>query len=79
MNIRLGGIYYAKKTLMIHGGISADKNTGAVSIPVSHASTFKQERIGNFQYEYARTGNPTREALEALVRDIEGWRCRLCF
>ena len=61
-----------KKTLMIHGGISVDKNTGAVSIPVSHASTFKQEGIGNFQYEYARTGNPTREALEALIRDIEG-------
>ena len=61
-----------KKTLMIHGGISIDKNTGAVSIPVSHASTFKQDGIGNFKYEYARTGNPTREALEALIRDIEG-------
>jgi cystathionine gamma-lyase / homocysteine desulfhydrase len=69
---RLGGRIVRKKTLMIHGGISVDKNTGAVSIPVSHASTFKQEGIGNFQYEYARTGNPTREALEALIRDIEG-------
>lgn len=61
-----------KKTLMIHGGISIDKNTGAVSIPVSHASTFKQDGIGNFKYEYARTGNPTREALEHLVADLEG-------
>ncbi len=61
-----------KKTLMIHGGISLDKNTGAVSIPVSHASTFKQDGIGNFKYEYARTGNPTREALEHLVADLEG-------
>lgn len=61
-----------KKTLMIHGGIPVDKNTGAVSIPISHASTFKQDGIGNFKYEYARTGNPTREALEHLVRDIEG-------
>ena len=57
---------------MIHGGIPVDKNTGAVSIPISHASTFKQDGIGNFKYEYARTGNPTREALEHLVRDIEG-------
>lgn len=61
-----------KKTLMIHGGIPRDAATGAVSIPISHASTFKQEGIGNFKYEYARTGNPTREALEALVRDLEG-------
>lgn len=61
-----------KKTLMIHGGISRDKTTGAVSIPVSHASTFKQNGVGNFKYEYARTGNPTREALEVLIRDLEG-------
>ncbi|MCU9613575.1 bifunctional cystathionine gamma-lyase/homocysteine desulfhydrase [Caldibacillus lycopersici] len=61
-----------KKTVMIHGGISVDKATGAVSIPISHASTFKQDGIGNFKYEYARTGNPTREALEQLVRDLEG-------
>lgn len=61
-----------KKTLMIHGGISRDMYTGAVSIPVSHASTFKQSSIGDFKYEYARTGNPTREALETLISDIEG-------
>ncbi|WP_033828722.1 bifunctional cystathionine gamma-lyase/homocysteine desulfhydrase [Bacillus andreraoultii] len=61
-----------KKTLMIHGGISRDKTTGAVSIPVSHASTFKQDGVGNFKYEYARTGNPTREALETLICDLEG-------
>lgn len=61
-----------KKTLMIHGGISIDKATGAVSIPVSHASTFKQDGVGNYHYEYARTGNPTREALEHLVAELEG-------
>ncbi|NSL51958.1 bifunctional cystathionine gamma-lyase/homocysteine desulfhydrase [Calidifontibacillus erzurumensis] len=61
-----------KKTQLIHGGISRDKHTGAVSIPIHHASTFKQEGVGNFVYEYARTGNPTREAVEALIRDIEG-------
>ncbi|WP_234410475.1 bifunctional cystathionine gamma-lyase/homocysteine desulfhydrase [Caldalkalibacillus mannanilyticus] len=57
---------------MIHGGISRDEHTGAVSIPIHHASTFKQDGVGNFVYEYARTGNPTRHALEELIKDIEG-------
>ena len=61
-----------KKTQLIHGGMSRDKHTGAVSVPIYHSSTFKQEGVGNFVYEYARTGNPTREAVEALIRDIEG-------
>jgi cystathionine gamma-lyase/homocysteine desulfhydrase len=61
-----------KKTLMIHGGIPRDPHTGAVSVPVSRASTFKQNGVGNFLYEYARTKNPTREALEELVKDLEG-------
>ncbi|WP_226619686.1 bifunctional cystathionine gamma-lyase/homocysteine desulfhydrase [Cytobacillus firmus] len=61
-----------KKTQMIHGGISRDDHTGAVSIPVHHASTFKQDGVGNFVYEYARTGNPTRHALEELIKDLEG-------
>ncbi|GER66733.1 bifunctional cystathionine gamma-lyase/homocysteine desulfhydrase [Weizmannia acidilactici] len=60
-----------KKTKFIHGGISRDPYTGAVSVPVHHASTFKQDGVGNFKYEYARTGNPTREALEKLIADIE--------
>jgi len=59
------------KTKLIHGGIPRDEHTGAVSIPISHASTFKQDGVGNFVYEYARTGNPTRQALEELVKDIE--------
>ena len=61
-----------KKTRLIHGGISRDPYTGAVSIPVYQASTFKQDGVGNFKYEYARTGNPTREALEKLIADLEG-------
>lgn len=60
------------KTKLIHGGIPRDEHTGAVSIPISHASTFKQDGIGNFKYEYARTGNPTRHALEELIKDLEG-------
>ncbi|URT71436.1 bifunctional cystathionine gamma-lyase/homocysteine desulfhydrase [Cytobacillus firmus] len=61
-----------KKTQIIHGGISRDEHTGAVSIPVHHASAFKQDGVGNFVYEYARTGNPTRHALEELIKDLEG-------
>jgi cystathionine gamma-lyase / homocysteine desulfhydrase len=61
-----------KKTQMIHGGISRDEHTGAVTIPVHHASTFKQDGVGNFVYEYARTGNPTRHALEEIIKDLEG-------
>lgn len=61
-----------KKTQLIHGGISSDPYTGAVSIPIYQSSTFKQDGVGNFTYEYARTGNPTREALEKLIADVEG-------
>ncbi|MCG3089734.1 bifunctional cystathionine gamma-lyase/homocysteine desulfhydrase [Sporosarcina cyprini] len=61
-----------KKTKLIHGGISRDPYTGAVSIPIYHASTYQQDGVGNFKYEYARTGNPTREALETLIADLEG-------
>ncbi|MDR0676177.1 MAG: PLP-dependent aspartate aminotransferase family protein [Elusimicrobiota bacterium] len=59
-------------TLVIHGGISEDKNTGALSIPIYQATTFRQLELGkNKGYEYGRSGNPTREALEALIRDLE--------
>ncbi|MCM3087012.1 bifunctional cystathionine gamma-lyase/homocysteine desulfhydrase [Bhargavaea ginsengi] len=61
-----------KKTQLIHGGVSRDPYTGAVSIPIYQASTYKQDGVGNFKYEYARTGNPTREALEKLIADLEG-------
>ena len=59
-------------TKLIHGGISEDQETGAVSIPVYRSSTFHQHKLGaDPKWEYARTGNPTRNALEALIADIE--------
>ncbi len=59
-------------TKLIHGGISEDKETGAVSIPVYRASTYHQHVLGGEpKWEYSRSGNPTRAALEALVADIE--------
>lgn len=60
-----------KKTQLIHGGAGIDKNVGAMSPPIYQASTFKQNGVGNFTYEYSRTGNPTREALETLIADLE--------
>lgn len=62
--------FYSK---VIHGGISEDSFTGAVNIPIYQTSTFRQEMAGKHKgYEYSRTSNPTREALERLISDLEG-------
>ena len=62
-----------KNSLLIHGGIRTDEKTGAVNVPIYQTSTYKQSKFGeNTGYEYSRTGNPTREALEKLIADIEG-------
>lgn len=61
------------ETKLIHGGNSEDQATGAVSIPIYRASTFHQKILGgNPKWEYGRTGNPTRLALEKLISDLEG-------
>lgn len=61
-----------KKTQLIHGGIVGDEHTGAVSVPIYQVSTYKQDKPGHHRgYEYSRTGNPTRYALEELIKDIE--------
>ncbi|TDL32983.1 bifunctional cystathionine gamma-lyase/homocysteine desulfhydrase [Jeotgalibacillus sp. S-D1] len=61
------------KTKLIHGGIFGDEATGAVSTPIYQVSTYKQDGVGNLRggYEYSRTGNPTRHALEELIKDLE--------
>ncbi|WP_321388208.1 cystathionine gamma-synthase [uncultured Enterococcus sp.] len=60
-------------TKLIHGGISEDKTTGAVSVPIYQTSTYKQNGLGQpKEYEYSRSGNPTRHALEELIADLEG-------
>ncbi|NPC93461.1 bifunctional cystathionine gamma-lyase/homocysteine desulfhydrase [Bacillus sp. WMMC1349] len=62
-----------QKTKMIHGGITGDEITGAVSVPIYQVSTYKQPRAGmHTGYEYSRTGNPTRAALESLIAELEG-------
>lgn len=61
-----------RKTKFIHGGIAGDAHTGAVSVPIYQVSTYKQEAVGVHKgYEYSRTGNPTRHALEELIKDVE--------
>ena len=60
-------------TALIHGGISTDERTGAVNVPIYQTSTYQQDGLGKMRgYEYSRTGNPTREALEALIAELEG-------
>ncbi|WP_120955883.1 cystathionine gamma-synthase [Helicobacter mehlei] len=61
------------QTKLIHGGISEDGVTGAVSVPIYQTSTYRQEGVGRPKgYEYSRSGNPTRFALEELIADLEG-------
>ncbi|TSB48160.1 bifunctional cystathionine gamma-lyase/homocysteine desulfhydrase [Alkalicoccobacillus porphyridii] len=68
-----------RKTKLIHGGIPQDQHTGGVSFPIQLSSTFKQKSIGDFNYEYARTGNPTREALEKLIAELEDGNAGFAF
>ncbi|HCN60721.1 aminotransferase class I/II-fold pyridoxal phosphate-dependent enzyme [Mammaliicoccus fleurettii] len=62
-----------KKTLLIHGGKTTDAYTGAVTTPIYQTSTYEQDAIGELRqgYEYSRTANPTRTALETLIADLE--------
>ncbi len=70
----------AKDSILIHGGIDGDETTGAVSVPVYQTSTYKQDALGKHRgWEYSRTGNPTRAALEKLVADLEQGEYGLAF
>ncbi|MGH8986160.1 MAG: cystathionine gamma-synthase [Acidimicrobiia bacterium] len=63
----------AFETRAVHAGPEPDPTTGAVVPPVSLASTFAQDTVGQHRgYEYARTGNPTRSALERCLAVLEG-------
>ena len=67
-------------SLLIHGGIDGDEQTGAVNVPIYQTSTYKQDGLGeNRGWEYSRTGNPTRAALEKLIADLEGGEYGLAF
>ncbi|MBQ1593531.1 MAG: aminotransferase class I/II-fold pyridoxal phosphate-dependent enzyme, partial [Treponema sp.] len=65
--------YKQIESALIHGGIYGDPLTGAVNVPIYQTSTYEQQGLGqNKGWEYSRTGNPTRAALEALIAELEG-------
>src|SRR6202022_2774858 len=67
-------------TRAIHAGQAPDPTTGAVVVPIYQTSTFAQDAVGKHRgYEYARTGNPTRAALEQCIAALEGGRYGLAF
>lgn len=68
------------ETLCIHAGQPADPTTGAIMTPIYQTSTYVQDAIGRTRgYEYSRTGNPTRAALEACLAELEGGTFGLAF
>ncbi|MCR5829231.1 MAG: PLP-dependent aspartate aminotransferase family protein [Lachnospiraceae bacterium] len=69
-----------KNSILIHGGTDGDETTGAVNVPVYQTSTYKQDGLGKTRgWEYSRTGNPTRDALEKLIADLEHGKFGLAF
>ena len=67
-------------TRAIHAGQPPDPATGAVTVPIYQTSTFAQEAVGKHRgYEYARTGNPTRAALEQCLAALDGGAHALAF
>ena len=68
------------ESALIHGGIYGDVLTGAVNTPIYQTSTYEQQGLGeNKGWEYSRTGNPTRAALEALIAELEGGTAGFAF
>jgi len=69
------------ETRAIHDGQAPDPRTGAVTVPVYQTSTYQQDAIGHPRegFEYSRTGNPTRQALEEALASLEGGRHGLAF
>ena len=67
-------------TKVIHAGVEPDPATGAIMTPIYQTSTYVQEEIGKHKgFEYSRTGNPTRAALEASIASLENAKFGACF
>lgn len=67
-------------TKAIHAGVEPDATTGAIMTPIFQTSTYVQEKLGEHKgFEYSRTGNPTRQALEQNIAAIENGKYGLCF
>ena len=69
-----------KGTVAVHAGVKHDPSTGAIMTPVYLTSTYVQTKVGEHQgYEYSRTQNPTRHALENAFAELEGAKYGLAF
>lgn len=67
-------------TIAVHAGVEPDPVTGAVMTPIYQTSTYAQEDVGAHKgYEYSRTDNPTRSALQRALAALEGGRYALAF
>jgi len=68
------------ETLAIHAGQTPDPTTGAIMTPIYQTSTYRQDGVGRHRgYEYSRTDNPTRAALERCLAALEGGTTGLAF
>ncbi|HXF74388.1 MAG TPA: cystathionine gamma-synthase [Actinomycetota bacterium] len=68
------------ETRAIHVGQEPEPAYGAVNVPIYQTSTYAQPDVGKpIRYDYARGGNPTREALQTVLASLEGGRHALCF
>lgn len=68
------------ESLAVHAGVRPDAQTGAVMTPIYQTSTYAQEDVGVHKgYEYSRTDNPTRTALQEALAALEGGRFALAF
>src|SRR5258708_1768482 len=67
-------------TKLIHAGVEPDPSTGSIMTPIYQTSTYVQSAPGKHKgYEYARSQNPTRKALESAMAQIENGQHGLCF
>src|SRR5215469_8967867 len=73
-------ICFMQATTQLLHSIPVDELTGAIAVPIYQTSTFVQEAPGiNKGYDYSRSGNPTRQALESIVAGLEGGKVGLAF
>ena len=70
---------YRLDTLAIHAGQGPEPTTGAVMTPVFQTSTYAQPHPGAWEWEYSRTHNPTRTALQECLAALEGGKHGICF
>ena len=72
---------YGFETVAIHAGQEPDASTGSVVVPIHQTSTFKQDGVGGLRggYEYSRSANPTRSALQECLAALEGGAHGLAF